>query len=314
MTESPRVAPAGSPGAAAVRTPFSGEAGPPGSAPQARVILAKSERENFPVASRLLPSRTRAHLLAIYGFARLVDDFGDEASGDRLAWLDWVERELDLAYGRTPGHPLMRRLAATVQTFDLPVEPFRRLIEANRQDQRISTYATFGELLAYCELSANPVGHLVLHVLESATPDRMKLSDAVCTGLQLTEHWQDVKEDLGRGRIYLPQEDLVRFGCSVADLGAVRPSEPFRRLMAFEVARSRGLLDEGMPLAATLEGRPGVAVAAFVAGGRSALDAIARAGYDVLGRTPRPSKARRVWELVRTVARVHLGRPDGEAP
>lgn len=298
-----------------MRSTSSGEARPSlVAAPQAPAILAKSARENFPVASRLLPRRTRAHLLAIYGFARLVDDLGDEAPGDRMAWLEWLERELDLAYMGTPEHPLMRRLAATVHRFDLPVEPFRRLIEANRQDQRVTSYATYGELLAYCELSANPVGHLVLHVLEAATTDRLRLSDAVCTGLQLTEHWQDVKEDLGRGRIYIPQEDLVRFGCNVADLGAPRPSDPFRRLMAFEVGRARALLDQGTPLATALRGRPGVAVAAFVAGGRSALDAIARAGYDVLGGSPRPSKARRMWELVRTVADAHLRRRDGEPP
>jgi squalene synthase HpnC len=280
-------------------------------APRAAAILAKSERENFPVASRVLPRRTRADLLAIYGFARLVDDLGDEAPGDRLAWLDWLEGELDLTYRGAPAHPLMRRLADTVRRFDLPEDPFRKLIEANRQDQRVASYPTYRELLAYCELSANPVGHLVLYVLEAAAPDRIMLSDAVCTGLQLTEHWQDVKEDLGRGRIYLPQEDLARFGCGEEDLHAPRGSESFRRLMAFEVGRARALLDEGSPLAWDLGGRAGVAVAAFVAGGRSALDAIARAGYDVLGEEARPSKVRRMGELVRTLAQVHLGRRQG---
>ncbi len=270
-------------------------------------IMAKSGRENFPVATRLLPGRTRTHLLAIYGFARLVDDLGDEVPGDRLARLEWLERELDLVYEGTPVHPLMRRLVATVERFDVPDEPFRKLIEANRQDQRVSSYATYQDLLAYCELSANPVGHLVLYVFEAATVDRMKLSDHVCTGLQLTEHWQDVKEDLERGRIYLPQEDLARFGCTVDDLGASGPTAPFGRLMAFEVHRTRKLLDQGAPLVGRLQGRPAVAVAAFVAGGRSALDAIARAGYDVLGRSPRPSKAARVWGLVRTLAEIRVG-------
>jgi squalene synthase HpnC len=272
---------------------------------EARAIMARAGRENFPVASRLLPARTREHLLAIYGFARLVDDLGDEASGDRLARLDWLERELDLVYNGTPEHPVMRRLVATMQRFDLPDQPFRRLIEANRQDQRVASYGTFQDLLAYCDLSANPVGHLVLSVLEARTAERMKLSDAVCTGLQLTEHWQDVKEDLGRGRIYLPQEDLARFGCTVEDLRAARPSAAFRRLMAFQVDRARTLLDEGAPLATDLRGRAGMAVAAFVAGGRSALDAIARAGYDVLGSSPRPSKAARASELLRTLVRVN---------
>jgi squalene synthase HpnC len=284
--------------------------------------MAKSGRENFPVASRFLPARTRHHLLAIYGFARLVDDLGDEAPSDRLAWLDALDRELDLVYAGTPEHPLMRSLVATVRRFDLPDAPFRKLIEANRLDQRVTSYATFEDLLAYCDLSANPVGHLVLYVFEAATPRRMKLSDAVCSGLQLTEHWQDVREDLERGRVYLPQEDLATFGCSRAELGERRPSDAFRRLMAFEVDRARALLDEGAPLAADLPRRAGVAVAAFVAGGRSALDAIRRAGYDVLGRTPRPSKAARAWELARTVVEIRTrpGRPrsgrsrrDGQA-
>ncbi len=270
-------------------------------------IMAKSGRENFPVASPLLPRGTRSHLLAIYGFARLVDDLGDEAPGDRLAGLDWLERELDLVYEGTPGHPLMRLLVTTVNRFDVPDEPFRKLIEANRQDQRVRSYATYEDLLAYCELSANPVGHLVLYVFEAATADRMKLSDSVCSGLQLTEHWQDVREDLERGRIYLPQEDLARFGCSVDDLGASRPTEAFARLMAFEVERARKLLALGAPLVARLRGRPAVAVAAFVAGGRSALDAIVRAGYDVLGRSPRPSKPARMWGLVRTLVEVKVG-------
>ena len=270
-------------------------------------IMAKSGRENFPVASPLLPRGTRSHLLAIYGFARLVDDLGDEAPGDRLAGLDWLERELDLVYEGTPGHPLMRRLVTTVHRFDVPDEPFRKLIEANRQDQRVGSYSTYEDLLAYCELSANPVGHLVLYVFEAATADRMKLSDSVCSGLQLTEHWQDVREDLERGRIYLPQEDLARFGCSVDDLGASRPTEAFARLMAFEVERARKLLALGAPLVARLRGRPAVAVAAFVAGGRSALDAIVRAGYDVLGRSPRPSKPARMWGLVRTLVEVKVG-------
>jgi squalene synthase HpnC len=267
--------------------------------------MGKAGRENFPVASRFLPRRTREHLLAIYGFARLVDDLGDEVEGDRLAQLAWLEREVDLVFDGTPQHPLMRRLVPTVRRFDLSDEPFRKLIQANRQDQTVVSYVTFQDLLAYCDLSANPVGDLVLSVLEARTPERMKLSDSVCTGLQLTEHLQDVGEDLGRGRIYLPQEDLVRFGCTVEDLRAARPSAPFRRLMAFEVDRARTLLDQGEPLARDLRGRAGMAVAAFVAGGRSALDALARAGYDVLGGRPRPTRAGRVSELVRTLVRVN---------
>jgi len=264
--------------------------------------MARATRENFPVASRLLPRDTRRHLLAIYGFARLVDDIGDEAAGDRVALLDWLEGEVDRTYAGTPTHPLMQRLVPTVRRFQIPRQPFDRLIAANRQDQEVRTYASFDDLVAYCELSANPVGHLVLYVLGAATPKRMALSDSVCTGLQLVEHWQDVAEDLARRRVYLPQEDLERFGCPVEGLGASRPSRAFRRLMAFEVGRAGTILDEGAPLARDLGGRAGFAVAAFVAGGRSALGAIARAGYDVLSVRPRPSRARRAWTLVRTLA------------
>ena len=270
--------------------------------PSPGAVMARATRENFPVASRLLPRDTRRHLLAIYGFARLVDDIGDEAAGDRVALLDWLEGEVDRIYAGTPTHPLMQRLVPTVRRFQIPRQPFDRLIAANRQDQEVRTYASFDDLVAYCELSANPVGHLVLYVLGAATPKRMALSDSVCTGLQLVEHWQDVAEDLARRRVYLPQEDLERFGCPVEGLGASRPSRAFRRLMAFEVGRAGTILDEGAPLARDLGGRAGFAVAAFVAGGRSALDAIARAGYDVLSVRPRPSRARRAWTLVRTLA------------
>jgi squalene synthase HpnC len=265
-------------------------------------VLSKAGSENFPVASRVLPRATRGHLMAVYGFARLVDDIGDEAPGDRSRLLDWLDGQLSLVYQGAPTHPLMRRLATTVHRFGIPAEPFQKLIAANRQDQAVSAYETFDELVAYCDLSANPVGHLVLYVFERFTPERVPRSDAVCTGLQLVEHWQDVAEDIDRGRVYLPQEDLDRFGVGRADLMAPRASIGFRRLMAFEVGRARQLLDRGAPLARDLGGRAGLAVAAFVAGGRSALDAIGRAGYDVLWRRPRPSRPSRAWTFLRVVA------------
>jgi squalene synthase HpnC len=271
-------------------------------------VLSKAGSENFPVASRLLSRATRRHLMAIYGFARLVDDIGDEAPGDRSRLLDWLDGELSLVYDGGPTHPLMQRLVSTVHRFDIPREPFQKLIAANRQDQVVSAYGTFDELVAYCDLSANPVGHLVLHVFEGVTPERLERSDAVCTGLQLVEHWQDVAEDFRRGRVYLPQEDLIRFEVGQEDLAAPRASIAFRRLMAFEVGRARRLLDRGAPLAGELGGRAGLAVAAFVAGGRSALEAIGRAGYDVLSRRPRPSPARRSWTFLRVVAGTSGGR------
>jgi squalene synthase HpnC len=263
--------------------------------------MAQAAAENFPVASRLLPRAQREHLLAIYGFARLVDDTGDEAAGDRLALLDELERDLERVWGGAPRHPLLRRLQPTVVACGLEPPPFAALIDANRRDQLVHRYETIDDLLAYCALSANPVGELVLRVFGAATPERLRLSDAVCSGLQLVEHWQDVGEDLARGRVYVPAADLARFGCTADDL-AIAPATPaVRRLMAFECARARRLLDRGAPLMRTLRGRPALAVAAFVAGGRSALGAIAAGGYDVLGASPRPTGGRRAAALLRTL-------------
>jgi squalene synthase HpnC len=282
--------------------------------PGESAVLPLSTQENFSVATRLLGRETRGHLLAIYGFARLADQLGDEAPGDRLALLDRLEEELDRVYGEPghaePGHPLMQRLAPTVHALDLPREPFLRLIQANRRDQEQATYETFADLLGYCELSANPVGELVLHVFGAATPERIALSDRVCTGLQLVEHWQDVAEDARRGRVYLPAEDLDRFGVARADLEAnenssragtgPRTGEPLRALLAFEVGRARELLDEGAPLVGTLHGRARLAVAGYVGGGRANADAIAAAGFDVLAGPPKASGVRRLRSTLRT--------------
>jgi squalene synthase HpnC len=260
-------------------------------APSREAVMAQAGSENFPVASYLLGRRQRAQLLAIYGFARLVDDLGDEASGDRLELLDWLEGDLDRVYGEgQPEHPVMRALAPTVSECRLPDRPFRRLIEANRRDQTVTRYQSFDELLGYCQLSAAPVGELVLHVFGAATDERILLSDRICAGLQVVEHLQDVAEDFARGRVYLPREDLARFGCDEGELGGARVSPPLRELLAFETARARSLLDAGAPLARTLRLRPRLAVAGFVAGGRAALDALDRSGYEVLGVRPRPDR------------------------
>jgi len=261
-------------------------------------ILAKSAHENFPVALRLLPRATRRHLMAIYGFARLVDDIGDEAGGDRLAQLDAVDAEIDRIYrGEAPVHPLLAELAGTVRAFAIPERPLRRLVQANRQDQVVRRYADLDALVGYCELSANPVGHLVLYVFESATPERMELSDRICTGLQLVEHWQDVAEDFARDRIYLPREDLAAFGVSERDLAAPSAGAALRKLMEFEVSRAGGMLSAGVPLVATLHGWARLAVAGFVAGGRAALAAIVAAEYDVLSCSPKPTRRRLAREL-----------------
>ena len=260
------------------------------SVPAPDAVMAQAQTENFPVASRLLPAGTRAHLLAIYGFARLVDDAGDETEGNRLELLESLEADLERVFTRsaTPHNPLLVALRPTVAQCSLPIEAFKRLIEANRRDQVIHRYESFEALVGYCELSANPVGELVLGVFGAATPERIVLSDHVCTGLQLVEHWQDVGEDYRRGRVYLPADDCARFGVQETDLGAPKASPSFRHLLAFEVARARELLERGAPLIRTLSGRHRFAVTAFVAGGRAALDAVERSGFDVLGAKPRP--------------------------
>ncbi len=275
----------------------------PDAVPDRDAVMARASGENFPVALWLLPQAVRRHLLAIYGFARLVDELGDAAAGDRLALLDWLDGEVSAIYAaRAPAHPVMRRLVATVRAADIPDEPFRRLIQANRQDQTVHAYETFEELAAYCELSANPVGRLVLHVFGAYTAERVWLSDQVCTGLQLAEHWQDIAEDYGSGRVYVPREDLVRFDCRPEDFGLGVVTPEFRRLLAFEVDRAEAHLDRGAPLSRLLPGTVGLAVGAFMEGGRAALQAIRDADYDVLARAPRPTlrhKARAVRALAR---------------
>jgi squalene synthase HpnC len=272
--------------------------------PGAHEIYGRAPGENFSVASIVLGRDNRGHLTAIYGFARLVDQIGDAVEGDRLAALEAFETDLARIFeGTSPAHPVLRRLEPTVRELDLPRGPFDRLIEANRRDQELAVYGTFDELVAYCDLSANPVGELVLHVFGAATPDRIALSDRVCTALQLAEHWQDVAEDRAAGRIYLPAEDLTRFGVAPGDLDAPTAGAALRELMAFEVDRARTLLDEGAPLVGRLHGRARVAVAGYVGGGRAALDSIDAAGHDVLARSPKAGKPRRALSTLSTYAR-----------
>ncbi|MGH2858047.1 MAG: squalene synthase HpnC, partial [Solirubrobacteraceae bacterium] len=255
-------------------------------------VMARAGSENFPVASLVLGRERRAHLFAIYGFARLVDQVGDDVAGNRLALLDAVSSDLRAIWDdRWPEHPVLRALAPTVAACSLPHEPFERLIEANRVDQRVSRYETFDDLLGYCRLSAAPVGELVLGVFGAATAQRIALSDRVCAGLQVVEHLQDVAEDFRAGRVYLPAEDLRRFGCGDDDLSAPTASPQLRRVIACETARSRELLGAGVALARTLPLRPRLAVAAVGAGGRAAVAALARSAHDVLGARPRRRRA-----------------------
>jgi squalene synthase HpnC len=257
--------------------------------PGAPAILEKAKHENFPVALRVLPGRLRTRLETIYGFARLVDELGDEYAGDRNAALDWLELELERAFEGRAEHPLLQRVTTFVRETHATRDPFLRLIEANRQDQIVSRYATWDELAQYCMLSANPVGELVLVSVDAATPERILLSDDVCTALQLVEHLQDVEEDLARGRVYVPAEDLARFG--VSDLTQPLPAG----LVEFEVARARALLAAGIPLVASLKGAGKLAVAAYVGGGLAAATALASGGRFATGR----QRAAETWKVLR---------------
>ncbi|MFD3496840.1 squalene synthase HpnC [Streptomyces sp. NPDC058678] len=272
-----------------------------------RGTLDKAAAENFPVAPFFLPRAWRDDLMAVYGFARLVDDIGDGdlapggadarllgvAPGDaedRLLLLDAFEADLRRVFDSTPRHPLLRRLQPTVRRRALAPEPFLGLIAANRQDQLVTRYETYDDLLAYCELSANPVGRLVLAVTGTSTPERVRLSDEICTALQIVEHLQDVAEDLGRDRIYLPAADMKRFHVQEADLATKTGSASVRALVAYEAQRARDLLNEGAPLVGSVHGRLRLLLAGFVAGGRAAIRAIAAAEYDVLPGPPKPGK------------------------
>jgi squalene synthase HpnC len=254
-------------------------------------IDARAATENFPVVSFLAPRWARPHLRAVYGFARLVDNLGDEAAGDRSALLDELERELD----GPPRTEIMRRLHETIAARALPREPFARLIEANRIDQVKKRYETWDEVKEYCTYSADPVGRLVLGVYgRAAEPELVELSDSVCTGLQLVNFLQDPPRDFALGRVYLPQDSLRRFGVADRDLAGPL-TKPVVDLLRFEGQRARGLLETGLPLAKRLGGRPGMSVALYARGGLAALDALERAGWDVFSRRPAPTR----WTFVR---------------
>jgi squalene synthase HpnC len=299
---------------------------------RAEEVVANASGENFPVALRLLPARYRRHLTNLYFFARLTDDLGDEArdaqadtvqadtvqadtvqadTGEpadvtklRLRLLDELAADLDRIYqGQTPESPVMRAMAETVRECGVPAQPLLDLIQANRQDQQVTRYRTYPDLQQYCELSANPIGQIVLYIFGVATPERIALSDSICTALQLAEHWQDVAEDLGHGRVYLPGEDLERYGCTEVDLAAPTAGRAVRELMIFETDRASRLLDAGAPLVGTLRGAARLAVAGYLAGGRAALAAIRAQRHDVLIRTARPRKQRLAGELVKAYVR-----------
>jgi squalene synthase HpnC len=270
-------------------------------------VAAKASAENFPVALRVLPKRWRAHLTALYGFARLADDIGDEplpgmphdaatetVTATRLKLLDELRSDVARIYDDKAPEPdlsAVKALKRTVRDCAIPAQPFYDLIQANRQDQIVTRYDTYKDLEDYCKLSANPVGQVVLYIMKAATPDRVRASDRICTALQVIEHTQDVAEDLANGRIYLPRQDMDDYQVTEADLAEKTASKQVRDLVEFEADRARQLLDDGAPLVATLKGAARLAIAGYVAGGRATLRAIEASGYDVLRSTPRPGKS-----------------------
>ncbi|MDX6482055.1 MAG: hypothetical protein QOG85_2565 [Gaiellaceae bacterium] len=256
-------------------------------------MAARAAGENFPVGSVLFPRPLRPHIRALYCYARFVDEVGDSFDGDRLAALDELEAEVGAAFEGHATWPVLRNVEPTIREFDLPREPFVRLIEANRMDQRVTEYETWDELRNYCVHPADPCGRMVLGVLRRLDePELVAASDSVCTGLQLVNFLQDVPRDLELGRVYLPAEDRARFGDPALD----RPSAELRELLRFEAARAAELLAAGEVLRARIGGRLGRAVALFSRGGLAALDALEAAGWDVFSQRPKPSRSRLALE------------------
>ena len=273
----------------------------------------RRHQENFTVVSWFLPRELRAPMFAVYAFCRYTDDLGDEAPGDRLALLDDWETQLRRAFEparQPPDHPIALALADLAQRKPLSPDPFLRLIEANRLDQTKSRYADFQELLAYCRLSANPVGEMLLALWEINDAERRKLSDATCTALQLANHWQDVRRDWQAGRLYLPLDDLRRFGLSedaLADqIAAARADDAFRRMMRFQVDRAEAWFRQGDALVALVPRDLAVDLRLFSDGGRAVLRAIAAQDYDVLAARPRVARRRRAWLALRAAAALKL--------
>ena len=246
--------------------------------------------ENFPVASRLVPARLRGAVVALYRFARAADDLADEGDAPpeaRLAALAAYDRALaEIAAGGTPADPPFPELAAAVRAHGLPLAPMHDLVSAFRQDVTVARYANYDELIDYCRRSADPVGRLLLALYRAESPGNVTASDAICTGLQLTNFWQDVAADWDRGRVYVPQEDLARFGVAEDAIRARRADDRWRALMAFETARARALLQAGRPLVRALPFRLGLELSAVIEGGLRILARIDRVGGDVFARRP----------------------------
>jgi len=277
---------------------------PPPSPVEARTYcrrLARGHYENFVVAGLLLPGELRQPFYNVYAYCRWADDLADEMQNREtsLRLLEWWGHELDECYAGRPRHPVFVALAETIAEFDIPKEPFRDLLTAFRQDQSTTYYATYDELLGYCRNSADPVGRLVLYFGRCYDPNRRgPLSDAVCTGLQLANFWQDVARDRLKGRTYLPQDDMAKFGVADEDLDRASATPAFKRLLKFEVDRAEALLQSGLPLVDDVPRSLASDVWLFVQGGLRILRKIREQDYDVLARRPVVSK----WDRARMLA------------
>jgi len=271
--------------------------------------LARTHYENFPVGSILLPRRLRKHVFAIYAYCRVCDDLSDETGDPELSLrlLDWWREELHDCFAGRPRHPVFAALKPTIDLFDLPIRPFEDLISAFVQDQRVTRYGTFEQLLGYCERSANPVGRLFLCLMGYRDQARVRLSDKTCTALQLANFWQDITVDYAKGRVYIPQEDMRRFGYTEVELCNRIVNASFARLMRFEVARTRELFSGGAALARLVEGGGAADVDCFSRCGLSLLDAIERSSYDVLHRRITVPKSRKLLIALGWLARRGLG-------
>lgn len=263
--------------------------------------LARTHYENFTLVSWLVPRRMRPHVNVLYAFCRTVDDIGDEAPGDRNALLDRFESELYEAYRGTPRHPVLIALRRTIDEFDLSKEPFLKLIEANRIDQGKDRYATFLELLHYCDRSANPVGRLFLMLFGYHNEELFAFSDATCTALQLVNFWQDVKRDYEMGRIYLPQDEMARYKVSEENLASNRASEALKGLLRFQVERTREYFCAGFPLIDRIRGHLKVDIALFSRGGLAILGKIEAQGYDTLAHRPTLGKKEKLILFLSTL-------------
>ena len=277
--------------------------------------LARSHYENFSVATWFLPERLRQHFFNIYAYCRISDDLGDEVGDPQasLEILDQWQAELDACYSGTPRHPVFVALEETVHKFEIPKLPFDDLLKAFRQDQTVTRYERFEDLLGYCRYSANPVGHLVLYLCGYRDPERQHLSDFTCTALQLANFWQDISVDYAKGRIYLPLEDLRRFGVSEEDIAAQRNTAAFCNMMKFEVERARDWFIQGLPLVGKVDHELAIDLDLFSRGGQEILNAIERQGFAVLGRRPSISRPRKLALVARAALaklRGKSGRPN----